>query len=238
MTDAIICAPMRIEARAIRRGLRDSSDPPLVVRTGYGTTRAADRAGELKATSFGQLVVMGVGGGLTTDLGPGDLVVGTEVGVATCPSAPLLAGELRRAGLTARTGRITTVDHLVRRSERAELAADGTLLADMESAPLAAAAGDRPVAVIRAVSDTPVHPVAGIVSGGLAALRSLRAAAPAVERWAAACGPRQVLLAGPRSFCAGVERAIEIVERALKLQGRPVYVRKQIVHNTRVVGEL
>ena len=68
MTDAIICAPMRIEARAIRRGLRASSDPPLVVRTGYGTTRAADRAGELKATSFGQLVVMGVGGGLTSDL--------------------------------------------------------------------------------------------------------------------------------------------------------------------------
>src|SRR5690349_16045797 len=108
----------------------------------------------------------------------------------------------------------------------------------MESAPLAAAAGDRPVAVIRAVSDTPVHPVAGIVSGGLAALRALRAAAPVAERWAAACAPRQVLLAGPRSFCAGVERAIEIVERALELQGAPVYVRKQIVHNTRVVGDL
>ena len=238
MTDAIICAPMRIEARAIRRGLRTSADPPEVLRTGYGTTRAADRAGELKASPFGQLVVMGVGAGLTSDLGPGDLVVGTEVGLATCLSAPLLAGELRRAGLTARTGRITTVDHLVRRSERAGLAADGTLLADMESAPLAAAAGDRPVAVIRAVSDTPVHPVAGIVSGGLAALRALRAAAPVAERWAAACGSRQVLLAGPRSFCAGVERAIEIVERALELQGKPVYVRKQIVHNTRVVGEL
>ncbi|HEX3188328.1 MAG TPA: 4-hydroxy-3-methylbut-2-enyl diphosphate reductase, partial [Streptosporangiaceae bacterium] len=238
MSDAIICAPMRIEARAIRRGLRTSADPPKVLRTGYGTTRAADRAGELKASPFGQMVVMGVGAGLTSDLGPGDLVVGTEVGVATCPSAPLLAGELHRAGLTARTGRITTVDHLVRRSERAGLAADGTLLADMESAPLAAAAGDRPVAVIRAVSDTPVHPVAGIVSGGLAALRALRAAAPVAERWAAACGSRQVLLAGPRSFCAGVERAIEIVERALELQGKPVYVRKQIVHNTRVVGEL
>jgi 4-hydroxy-3-methylbut-2-enyl diphosphate reductase len=228
MTEAIICAPMRIEARAIRRGLRDSADPPQVLRTGYGTKRAADRAGELKASPFGQMVVMGVGAGLTDDLGPGDLVVGTEVGVATCLSAPLLAGELRRAGLTARTGRITTVDHLVRRSE----------LADMESAPLAGAAGDRPVAVIRAVSDTPVRPVAGIVSGGLAALRALRAAAPVAERWAAACGPRQVLLAGPRSFCAGVERAIEIVERALEIGGKPVYVRKQIVHNTRVVGEL
>ncbi|HEX5300149.1 MAG TPA: 4-hydroxy-3-methylbut-2-enyl diphosphate reductase, partial [Streptosporangiaceae bacterium] len=229
---------MRVEARAIRHGLRASENPPRVLRTGYGTRRAADRAGELKADSFGQLVVMGVGAGLTADLSPGDLVVATEAGLATCPSAPLLAGELRRAGLNVRTGRVTTVDHLVRRAERAALAADGTLLADMESAPLAAAAGGRPVAVIRAVSDTQDHPVAGIVSGGLAALRALRAAAPVVERWAAACAPRQVLLAGPRSFCAGVERAIEIVERALELQGAPVYVRKQIVHNTRVVGDL
>jgi 4-hydroxy-3-methylbut-2-enyl diphosphate reductase len=47
-----------------------------------------------------------------------------------------------------------------------------------------------------------------------------------------------VLLAGPRSFCAGVERAIEIVERALEMRGAPVYVRKQIVHNTRVVSDL
>ena len=172
MTGTIICAPMGIEARAVRQGLRDmggpggeappgqhSADPPRVLRSGYGTGRAADRAEELKATSFGQLVVMGVGAGLTADLSPGDLVVGTEVGVATCPSAPLLAGELRRAGLPARAGRIATVDHLVRRAERAGLAADGTLLADMESAPLAAAAGDRPVAVVRAVSDTPHHQI-------------------------------------------------------------------------------
>ena len=236
MTDPLlICAPMRIEARAIRPGLRGSTE---LVHTGYGTRRAAQRAEELRAASFGQIAIVGVGAGLTTDLNPGDLVVGTEAGLVTCASAPLLAGELRRAGLPARTGRITTVDHLVRRSERASLAADGTLLADMESAPLATAAGQRPVAVVRAVSDTPVHPVAGIVSGGLAALRSLRAAAPVIERWAAACGPRQVLLAGPRSFCAGVERAIEIVERALERRGEPVYVRKQIVHNTRVVGDL
>ncbi|MEV1065528.1 4-hydroxy-3-methylbut-2-enyl diphosphate reductase [Streptomyces sp. NPDC050263] len=50
--------------------------------------------------------------------------------------------------------------------------------------------------------------------------------------------PRRVLLAGPRSFCAGVERAIEIVERALESRGAPVYVRKQIVHNTTVVDDL
>ena len=50
--------------------------------------------------------------------------------------------------------------------------------------------------------------------------------------------PLTVLLAAPRSFCAGVERAIEIVEHALRQRGRPVYVRKQIVHNAHVVAEL
>src|ERR1700745_3471722 len=141
MTDAIICAPMRIEALASRRGLRTSADPPEGLRTGYGTTRAADRAGELKASPFGQMVVMGVGAGLTSDLGPGDLIVGPGVGVTPCRSAPLLAGELRRAGLPARTGRITTVDHLVRRSERASLGADRAPLGDLESAALAPAGG-------------------------------------------------------------------------------------------------
>jgi 4-hydroxy-3-methylbut-2-enyl diphosphate reductase len=51
-------------------------------------------------------------------------------------------------------------------------------------------------------------------------------------------GPRRVLLAGPRSFCAGVERAIDTVERALEKFGPPVYVRKQIVHNSHVVNVL
>jgi 4-hydroxy-3-methylbut-2-enyl diphosphate reductase len=48
----------------------------------------------------------------------------------------------------------------------------------------------------------------------------------------------KVLLASPRSFCAGVERAIEIVERALDNREPPVYVRKQIVHNVHVVASL
>jgi 4-hydroxy-3-methylbut-2-en-1-yl diphosphate reductase len=49
---------------------------------------------------------------------------------------------------------------------------------------------------------------------------------------------KQVLLASPRGYCAGVERAVETVERALDLYGAPVYVRKQIVHNAHVVREL
>ena len=48
----------------------------------------------------------------------------------------------------------------------------------------------------------------------------------------------QVLLANPRGFCAGVDRAIEIVERALRLHGAPIYVRHEVVHNTFVVDDL
>ena len=50
--------------------------------------------------------------------------------------------------------------------------------------------------------------------------------------------PSEILLAEPRGFCAGVDRAIEIVERALKKFGAPIYVRHEIVHNTYVVNDL
>ncbi len=48
----------------------------------------------------------------------------------------------------------------------------------------------------------------------------------------------EILLANPRGFCAGVERAIEIVERALKIYGKPIYVRHEVVHNRYVVEDL
>jgi 4-hydroxy-3-methylbut-2-enyl diphosphate reductase len=281
----LVYAPLRFEANAVRRGLTQSTSH--VQRTGMGATRSRKSAAQSQPGPFGAMVVMGTAAGLADDLSPGDLVVATEVtdGETTIalPGADLLAAELRRAGLNARAGRVIQVKKIVSSSERARLAADGYLAADMESAalvatvkglelpatdvdpdpaaPAAASAGSakaadapapslnavdaaalaaatagHPVAVIRAVSDGGFGP--GMVTGGIAALRSLRAAAPVAERWAAACRERTVLLAGPRSFCAGVERAIEIVERALELRGAPVYVRKQIVHNTRVVSDL
>src|ERR1700710_227634 len=49
---------------------------------------------------------------------------------------------------------------------------------------------------------------------------------------------RRVLLAAPRGYCAGVDRAVVTVEKALEHYGAPVYVRKQIVHNVHVVSEL
>ena len=51
-------------------------------------------------------------------------------------------------------------------------------------------------------------------------------------------GVQEILLAEPRGFCAGVDRAIDIVEAAIAKFGRPIYVRHEIVHNTYVVNDL
>jgi 4-hydroxy-3-methylbut-2-enyl diphosphate reductase len=58
--------------------------------------------------------------------------------------------------------------------------------------------------------------------------------APATQTHA----PKKVLLAAPRGYCAGVDRAVQTVEKALDMYGPPVYVRKEIVHNKHVVEEL
>jgi len=189
------------------------------------------------------IAVGGVAGALAHDLRPGDLVVAASVTggghAIRCPSAPLLAGELRRTGLRVQIGPIATAERLFGRSEHARLAASGAIAVDLESAQLLGRA-KAPSVAVRAISDTPEHWLVSprTVTGGLAALRALRKAGPTLAKWAAAVAPRRVLMASPRSFCAGVERAIEIVELALERYGAPVYVRKQIVHNTSVVASL
>ncbi|MEW2506740.1 4-hydroxy-3-methylbut-2-enyl diphosphate reductase [Amycolatopsis sp. CA-161197] len=233
MRPAVLCAPLRIE----RAALRAAGLP--VVRTGLGPRRAAATAARLPE---GPRLVAGIGGGLASHVRPGDLVVADEVrgpdGVVAVPTAPLLAGALRRLGLTVHIGPVLGVDHVVGERERETLAASGALAVDMESHRLAAPG--QPFAVVRSIVDTVGAPLVrpGTVSHGLAGLRSLRAAGPALTAWAAATGPRQLLMASPRSFCAGVERAIDIVDRALAKHGAPVYVRRQIVHNTHVVRQL
>src|SRR5207237_8150143 len=93
---------------------------------------------------------------------------------------------------------------------------------------------------VRLMLDTAEAPLRrpGTVSRGWHALRKLHLVGAAIEDWARNVGPHDVLIAAPRSFCAGVERAIDIVERALDRFGPPVYVRKQIVHNVHVVRDL
>jgi 4-hydroxy-3-methylbut-2-enyl diphosphate reductase len=229
-----VCTPLRSEWLT----LRDRVHAADVVRTGRGT-------GEPRR---GAVLVAGVAGALDEDLRPGDLVVATEVWSGEdaagtrvlCPAAPILAGDLRRSGLRVRTGPVVTVDGIVDRpSDRRRLADTGAVAVDNESARLGSSDVGGTV-VVRAVVDTPDRPLLrpGTPVRGISALASLWRAAPVIDAWAAAVAEREVLLAGPRSFCAGVERAIEIVERALERFGAPVYVRRQIVHNRHVVDDL
>ena len=128
-----------------------------------------------------------------------------------CPAAPLLAGDLRRRG-------VATVS--------------GFLELQAPSAPPGASA-----------TTVALLDVKGGQAGlGVAAAEGLPAAWPAARASVRAClsvaGPRTILLASPRSFCAGVERAIEVVQWLLDERPGPVYVRKQIVHNRHVVAGL
>jgi 4-hydroxy-3-methylbut-2-en-1-yl diphosphate reductase len=242
----LVHAPLRLEATALRRGLATSGAPGVdaveVSRSGMGRRRA--RAAARTASRDDRPVcVAGLGGALVVGLRPGDVVVATEVRadgrIRPLPSAHLLAASLRRRGLTVVLGPVLTLDRVVSEPGRAALARTGAVAVDMESADLLAGV-DGPAAVVRVIVDGPGQPLLHprVVRAGPTALRSLRRTAPALAEWAAAVGPRRLLLAGPRSFCAGVERAIEVVERALERYGAPVYVRRQIVHNRHVVADL
>jgi 4-hydroxy-3-methylbut-2-enyl diphosphate reductase len=208
----IVLTPRRAEARAVAGGA-----PVLeTIVTGEGAERSRRSAINLAARCRGA-PGLAVAGWLTpppSGLEPGDVVVATEVvgpfGSVPLPSAPLVANGLRAAGLRVHEGPVTPA-------------------ADTESAWLIEAAPDRPRVVVRVVADE---------RRTLAAYRALRRTARVLAAWAAAAGPRTVLLPEPRSFCAGVERAIEVVERALDRYGPPVYVRRQIIHNRHVVADL
>ncbi|GAA2390276.1 hypothetical protein GCM10010170_102230 [Dactylosporangium salmoneum] len=245
--DWVLCAPMRMEAAALRRA--GPGPAGTVLHTGAGRRRSERAAGLPGVGGAGALAVAGVGGGLDETLRPGDVVVATEVRAApgagdprpatiVLPAAAMLADALRRQGLTVRTGPVVSAERLVRGAARERLAATGALAVDLESAWLLAGHAERPLACVRVVADTGALVQPSTLGQLRTALAALPAVAAGLEEWAAATTVRRVVLAAPRSFCAGVERAILVVERALELHGPPVYVRKQIVHNTHVVADL
>jgi 4-hydroxy-3-methylbut-2-enyl diphosphate reductase len=256
----LLCTPLRIERLTLRTRARGP-----VVRTGAGprghvpaqlaftrpaisTSPVGPREDDERPVVHRPLLVAGVAGALTDALRPGDVVVSDELRTTgarySSHAAPLLASALRRLGLTVHVGPVHSSDHVVHSGgERRALhdrLAPHALAVDTESAFLAARTAAGQTVAVRSIVDTPSSPLLRPRTAwrGVAAPRSLRTAAPARDAWAAATGEREVLLAAPRSFCAGVDRAIEIVERALELHGAPVYVRRQIVHNRHVVEDL
>ncbi len=233
--EPLVLSALRIEARAVGGS---------VTVTGMGPRRARERAATMAPALAGDqpVAIAGVAGALDADLRPGDLVVASELRtvdgeiVRRLPGADLLAAELLRAGCRVRIGPVVSSSSLVRApGARRALASTGALCVDMESAFIARELAEQPMAVVRAVADTTDI---GLIHGGIRALRALRQVRVPIDRWGRALGAREILLAAPRSFCAGVDRAIEIVERALERFGAPVYVRRQIVHNSHVVRRL
>jgi 4-hydroxy-3-methylbut-2-enyl diphosphate reductase len=241
-----VVAALRPEQRALRRALPAGTP---IVRCGMGASRLlALDAPEIDQAAA--VVVAGVAGSVDARYGPGDIVVPSEVrddlGRIELPGAALLVAELRAAGYVVHSGALQSTTEIVHGPAREELARAGVQAVDMESGPvLRRLMGSEPdllrtLAVVRVVVDTPDRPLLrpGTVSAGIRALSTLTRIGPALQTWSAAVGERSVLLAAPRSFCAGVERAIDIVSLTLDRTAGPVYVRRQIVHNAHVVAEL
>jgi 4-hydroxy-3-methylbut-2-enyl diphosphate reductase len=240
--DVLVVTAMAIEARAVHRG----APGVRVVRSGIGPRRARHAARAIKAELVPARagVIAGFAGAVTQGLAPGDVVVADRVDRAGAsvhlPGAQLLAAALQSAGLQVHVGPIVSSERLVRAGGRASLGREGVLAVDMESAWLLDSLPADARAVIRVVVDTPEHELTSpaTLGNGVRAYRALVRSASVIERWSAAVRHRQVVLAQPRSFCAGVDRAIDTVTNAIDRFGAPVYVRKQIVHNTHVVADL
>jgi 4-hydroxy-3-methylbut-2-enyl diphosphate reductase len=242
MSELLVVTALRTEYAALAGQVPGA----LVERCGMGMKRVQAWVPRIAALAPDAVVVAGVGGGVSPELRAGDVVVASEVrddvGRTVLRAAAPLVAALRQQGLRVHIGPMVSTDHIVTGPERERLARTGALAVDMESSAVVRAlpTRDLPVAVVRVIVDTAYTPLGRLrtVGAGAKALRVLRQIGPSLRVWADLAGPRSVVLAGPRSFCAGVDRAIDIVEQALRRYPRPVYVRRQIVHNAHVVADL
>ncbi len=239
--DLLVLAPLALEARAVRSG----APWARVERVGMGPKRASRSAELLDRGAQGAVLIAGFCGALDPALEPGDVILASEVrgptGTTVCSDPAILSGVLRRGGLRVHVGPIASSQRLVLRDRRRALHLTGALAVDMESAWLAPAAQGQPLVTLRVVVDNDRHELhrpLRTVAAAAAAYRSLRRACTLVEEWARALGSREIVLAAPRASCAGVVRAVEVVERTLEERGAPIYVRKQIVHNAHVIADL
>jgi 4-hydroxy-3-methylbut-2-enyl diphosphate reductase len=134
--------------------------------------------------------IAGLCGAVAPELRAGDVVLATELrsegrAPIACPGSELLAEPLRRLRLRTHAGPIQTAPRILGPSEREALRATGVLAVDMESALLAAEAGDRPLAVLRVVVDTADRRLLSprTLLAGTRALWTLRRASGAFVDW-------------------------------------------------------
>ena len=175
----LVLAPLRTEALAVRSALPGVK----VKRTGIG--RACTELGDADA-----VVIAGVCGAVSPELRTGDVVLATELRseglpAIVCPGSALLAEPLRRLRLRTHVGPVQTSPRILGPAERDALRATGVVAVDMESALLARAVGDRPLAVLRVVVDTAERRLLSprTLVAGTRALWTLRRASGAFVDW-------------------------------------------------------
>lgn len=177
----LILCPLWIEGVAVRSAL-----PGVRVRrTGMGP-----RAAEVELGDADTVGVAGLCGAVDPGLRAGDIVLATELrsegaDPIPCPGSSLLGEPLRRLGLRTRAGPIYSAPRILGRQEREALRATGALAVDMESAWIAEAAGDLPLAVLRVVVDTAGRRLASprTLLAGIRGLWTLRRSASAFVDW-------------------------------------------------------
>lgn len=182
----LVLAPLRVEALAVRSAL-----PGVKVRrTGMGK-------GRVDVEDADAVAVAGLCGAVDPDLRTGDVVLATELRsehgeTIACPGSALLEEPLRRLRLRVRTGPLYTAGRILGPADRRELRGSGVLAVDMESALLAEALGDRPLAVLRVVVDTADRRLASprTLAAGIRGLWTLRRASTALVEWVEACRGR------------------------------------------------
>ncbi|HEY3829830.1 MAG TPA: hypothetical protein VGL57_11590 [Solirubrobacteraceae bacterium] len=166
--------------------------PARVQQTGMGPRRSREAQAALAGDPARRILVMGFGGGLDEFGEVGDAIVAEEVlgpdgERVACVGAEQLAATLLAGGMTVRRGVVASVERLAMGAARTELRERGAIAVDMESVWLAPAAGERPFAVVRIISDTPgrelTRPLA-TVAGVARASAALARAARSVQRWA------------------------------------------------------
>lgn len=159
-----------------------------------GASRSIASARELANNATAAVWIMGVAGAIDQSLRPGDVVVADSVrdqrsgAELHLEGTSAVASALSELGLRVRTGPLLTAPKLVRGSEeRAALARTGALAVDMETYPLATAGWGGPVIAIRTISDTAEHGLISprVLTGGVAALRSLQRCAEVLPSWSA-----------------------------------------------------
>jgi 4-hydroxy-3-methylbut-2-enyl diphosphate reductase len=199
----LIAAPLRIEARALRRGAAHAR----VVRTGMGPERSRRAVARLRADPAERVVVAGFCGALEATLEPGQVVVASELrGMArqSLEVPPGLVEALEREGLDVHVAPLACVPRVARGGDRLALAASGARAVDMESAWLAPCAVGRPFAVVRVVLDGPRHELLrpAFARNVLRAARSLRSVGRALDLWVQ-LQPSQKPRVGARAAATG-----------------------------------